>query len=68
MLKPSATILWPRCTQPDAPADQRQCVREGPAAAGEGEAKVVLLPPSLNDTHLLPFLKAYQKVGVYGAG
>lgn len=62
MLRPSATILWPSCAdsapQPDGSAHLRSCTGEGT----EGDHSVLSVPPSLNDTHLLPFLKPYAKV------
>lgn len=67
ILRPSATILWPRCAHPpdNLPPEQRQeCVQESRAAGG---ATTLLVPPSLNDTHLLPLLKPYMKVG-WGGG
>ncbi|PRW34035.1 kinetoplast DNA-associated [Chlorella sorokiniana] len=61
VLRPSATILWPKCagTPPDpaTPENSKACLKEGT----EDGTAVLSLPPSLNDTHLLPFLESYQK-------
>lgn len=57
VLKPSATILWPACAQPGGDPNQ-QCTYESGLESG---ATQLLLPPSLNDTHLLPFLEKYQE-------
>lgn len=63
VLRPSASILWPKCAamppHPDMPENSRVCSAEG----SEGGTTVLSLPPSLNDTHLLPFLEPYRKVG-----
>lgn len=67
VLQPSATIMWPACTSgkppPDTPQFDMQCTKE---SRDEGGRTVLLVPPSLNDTHLLPFLKGYEKVSAAG--
>lgn len=55
VLKPSATILWPACTLNGDQA--KQCTFESGLESG---ATQLVLPPSLNDTHLLPFLDKYR--------
>ncbi|KAL4425403.1 hypothetical protein ABPG75_009419 [Micractinium tetrahymenae] len=59
VLKPSATVLWPACAQANADPNQQVglCTYESGLESG---ATQLVLPPSLNDTHLLPFLEKYQ--------
>ena len=63
VLRPSATLLWPTCVAPPDPHMQLPCTTDGHTEDGTPE---VLVPPSLNDTHLLPFLESYQQAGVAG--
>ncbi|PSC76778.1 hypothetical protein C2E20_0844 [Micractinium conductrix] len=58
VLRPSATLLWPTCVAPPDPHMQLPCTTDGHTEDGTPE---VLVPPSLNDTHLLPFLESYQQ-------
>lgn len=58
VVKPSATILWPACTEPHPdPNVKLACTEESVLPGG---ATQLILPPSLNDTHLLPLLEPYQ--------
>ncbi|KAI3434871.1 hypothetical protein D9Q98_002925 [Chlorella vulgaris] len=61
VVRPSAQILFPACKEPPPePGSQLPaCTQWG---AGEGEqGSVVLVPPSLNDTDLLPLLAPLAK-------
>lgn len=64
VVRPSAQILFPKCKElppnPDpAAASAEACVRP---STREGEAEgVLLVPPSLNDTDLLPLVAPLQK-------
>lgn len=67
ILRPSATILFPTClgTPPPAgPGGSEACTAKS-SREGEEGAHVLLVPPSLNDTDLLPLLEAAKKYPVW---
>jgi hypothetical protein len=57
VLRPSATILWPACLE--GRETPKGCTQE--STREEDGLAMLLLPPSLNDTHLLPLLAPFQR-------
>jgi hypothetical protein len=57
VLRPSAQILFPKCKEapPGDPAAHEACTRRS-ARPGDGDG-VLLVPPSLNTSDLLPLLQ-----------
>lgn len=71
VLRPSAAIVWPSCAGVPLSDAQKglgkmDCANE--EARAPGAATVLSVPPSLNDTHLLPLLAPLSKVGVWVGG